>query len=240
MSSDKTSTEEADDSGTSRRSILKKGAAGLAGAAGLSYVGYDQFIDNGEPTFAASANFSSNDLLIETTDGDVSSMALEGTNSEIIVDYDNFHHTLSGAADEFNVNMDMETDGNDADFSGGREQLVSGALDVGTTPHDTVSAFVADSVLAGGSVDIANHSEVTGDTDTDGDGENDEYQEFEPGSDQNEEITNLTFYVQVDSSTYALSASDSVPLSVTVTNADAQVDVGGHVELNGSAANQPA
>ena len=97
------------------------------------------------------------------------------------------------------------------------ESLVTGQLDAGAVPSDTVSATIGSADLHGGDLAFADHSGVPSD-----------YTMFEPREYETERVTDLTWRVTAESNSYPdLFAEDTVVLTVTVTDTGAEATIAG-------------
>jgi len=246
----------------SRRTALLS----LTGIAGGSVLGYKTFLTDDEPAFAqTSLSLSKDTLTIDTVEGSVNSITFgrnqadisDGDNSDLEIGYINFREgDFDNGTDEFSVTISLdvyENQGSDGNPSTSGEPTVSGELvsftvdvDLANFPHNTIeTALVSDVTSLNSPVDLTNHGSIS------------DYSNFsitDPALGETKTST-LEFTYSITSSTYDgthpdetgdpwpdLSASETVATTVTVTTVDEtelEVSVGGHVYLNGTAANAP-
>ena len=222
-----------------RRTALA-GLVGVAGVAGGGVLGYRTFLADDEPAFAFDSDFQldAEDLTIETVDGVVDSIELnlDGTNVELSwINFppSEFEDEGDNVDDEFDVTLSLEKDGNN-------ESLDNFFIDLEGTgenlPHNDEGQVtsLAEAGVSEGDVDLTSHTNI-----------NDDYGEFEPDDENDEETTVLSFIIEVESTTLSGSdtnygtdeyfAESSVDLEVTVTDEDAEISVGGNIELEGEA-----
>ena len=222
-----------------RRTALA-GLFGVAGVAGGGVLGYRTFLADDEPAFAFDSDFQldAEDLTIETVDGVVDSIELnlDGTNVELSwINFppSEFEDEGDNLEDEFDVTLSLEKDGEE-------EELHDFSIDLEDSgenlPHNDEGQVTSltDADVSGTDVDLTNHDSISND-----------YGEFEPDDENDEETTVLSFIIEVESTTLRdsdtdyetdeYSAESSVDLEVTVTDEDAEISVGGNIELEGEA-----
>ncbi|MDQ2051184.1 hypothetical protein RBH26_11900 [Natronolimnohabitans sp. A-GB9] len=217
---------------------------GLGGVAGGGLLGYRAFLSEDEPAFAfdGELGLSAENLEINTVDGNVESIELSPEATTVEISWINFPQSEfeddgevpDNIDDEFEVTISLEKDGTE-------DELTTFTLDLPNAsdnlPHNEYdeddhepSTTLSEADVEEEDVDLTDHTEISED-----------YSEFEPEDDEDEKETDLRFEVEVTSTTLSEAdygdeehtATDSDDLTVTVTDEDAEISVGGTIELEG-------
>lgn len=239
-----------------RRAVLF-GLVGTAGLAGGGVLGYRTFLTDDEPAFAdTELELTADSLTIDTIEGNVVLVQLAEA-TEIEIGYENFRDgDFEDGDEEFAVTIDLgayedQGDDGDPDTSGDPDadgELVSLTvdLDTDTLPHHTIETeLTADNTTREEAVPL---DEIEGIADS-----------FDVFGMEDPELgetktTSLEFTYTVASTTYdgdhpdngdewpELTESNSVETTVHVTAVDddeLEVAIGGNVELEGDAEEEP-
>lgn len=101
------------------------------------------------------------------------------------------------------------------------EVFGEGVIDAGLTPSDTVSKALSE--LNTSTIDFSQHIGIS-----------QNYQEFEPSISESQKEIDVEFQVTGVSNSYGISSTDSIILTVTVTDQDAEISSGGTINLEGN------
>ncbi|WP_323171524.1 hypothetical protein [Natrialba sp. PRR66] len=201
---------------------------GAAGIASGGLFGYRTFFATDEPAFAFSdLQLTGEGITIATVDGNVASVAIDGSQTEIAFEYINFQESQVGdGVDEFDVTLGLAS----ADLGASEETIFETTIDAGALPSDEIVSSL-DGDLGVSSILIDDHSQI-------------ELGDFEPADGVGESATTtLEFTLAVAATSYdTVSSEATVQLDVTVTTIDEddiEIAVGGHIVLGGEAENAP-